>query len=187
MTKEEYIANKAKDIAQKALEKARNRTTLTFPIVGYTIQEDPKEIQLRDAKMRFDQLEDSIKQGKNLPLDSWDRLATYGDNYYKLKQDKQTNHWQHTRTPKYGFNCIWTVTSDYNRPVSGNYTFKERHKDKGFKRIPVDSILPGDIVQFGLTHAMMANTPYTKNINDMRYNGSNGSQIRIDSKYPANS
>jgi hypothetical protein len=92
MTKEEYIANKAKDIAQKALEKARNRTALTFPIVGYTIQEDPREIQLRDAKMRFDQLEDSIKQGKNLPLDSWDRLATYGDSYYKLKQDKQTNH-----------------------------------------------------------------------------------------------
>lgn len=210
-TEDEYIAQKSREVRDLALSKARNRKTLESPIIGY---EDPVEVY----RNRISALQEDLRPWEDNLLKAEAELkemASSGE--FNSVIDRKTAHVQALRDvvndkrlnlnraykmypegkdpiPCYGANCIYTVTKDYGRPVSGNMTFMENHEEKGFKKIPVDSIKPGDLVQFGRDvprHAMMANTAYTEDVNNMRYNGSNGEAgkdaIRINSKYPVDS
>ena len=100
----------------------------------------------------------------------------------------------------HGFGCLATVMDDYGKTETWNERFAKNPRVMGFVEINDSDILPGDIVQFGssyqdfqtgesgidFNHAMMANTPYNKDISKMRYNGSNGGDtVRINSKYPS--
>ena len=194
-TRDAYITNRATEVINTALDKARNRTALSSPIIGYErISQDyinTAEKELNRNKSKLYQLRQELDASPNdasLNTRYKDIVAVVAD---QEKQFKQLNYYfkNNIARPLTGANCIWTITGDYNRPVSGNETFKVNHTQKGFKQIPVTEIKEGDIVQFanavGSNHAMMANTPYTNNPRDMRYNGSNGADgIRINAKYP---
>ena len=195
-TRDEYITSRASEVINTALDKARNRTALSSPIIGYErISQDyinTAEKELNRNKSKLYQLRQELDASPNdasLNTRYKDIVAVVAD---QEKQFKQLNYYfkNNIARPLTGANCIWTITGDYNRPVSGNETFKVNHTQKGFKQIPVTEIKEGDIVQFardglGPNHAMMANTAYTTNPRDMRYNGSNGDYgIRINAKYP---
>ena len=71
--------------------------------------------------------------------------------------------------------CIYTATDNYGKPyrISGNKSFYANPEKYGFKRVSVDEVLPGDIVQTkDLTHSMTFNR-YDEE-GEARYNYSRG-------------
>lgn len=210
-TEDEYIAQKADSVRLAALNKARNRTELTAPIIRYIeAEENLSNLSAyrstvsdlaHKALLRLRQAEEKLansKFGSQEYLKAYREKESASDLYHEQSLSANRAYKYpygiRDRVAEHGASCIYTVTGDYNKPVSGNCTFKENANKYGFKKIDNKDIKPGDIVQFGKDapgHAMMANTAYTEDVNNMRYNGSSGGDeedaIRINSKYPAGS
>lgn len=203
-TVDEYMAQKADSVRMAALNKARNRTELTAPIELVKVDQHAEILDRRKAlredviswlelaQWRMDKVKNasSLEEGKSAlkyAKMAFDRAKEAALEHKSLNTLPESRYRVDTCR---GANCIYTVTGDYNRPVSGNYTFRENANKYGFKKIENKDIKPGDIVQFGgarPVHALMANTPYSENRADMRYNGSSGGEsednIRINATY----
>lgn len=203
-TEDEYIAKQAQNKINKALHNARNAEDVPELWVEKnanmktidTFHYDNAKKELEDAKKELQKLSLRALQTNIYGQETFDNemrryelrskipeLETTVRNYQKLCEQGLVP----------GFTCINTVTGYYDRPETWNVRFAKQHEQKGFKKIPYSEIAPGDIVQFknsdnNPTHALMANTAYTPNSSDMRYNGSNGQSgkeaLRINAKYP---
>lgn len=203
-TEDEYIAKQAQNKINKALHNARSAEDVPELWVeknanmktSDTFHYDNAKKKLEDAKKELQKLSLRALQTNIYGQETFDNemrryelrskipeLETTVRNYQKLCEQGLVP----------GFTCINTVTGYYDRPETWNVRFAKQHEQKGFKKIPYSEIAPGDIVQFknsdnNPTHALMANTAYTPNSSDMRYNGSNGQSgkeaLRINAKYP---
>ena len=203
-TEDEYIAKQAQNKINKALHNARSAEDVPELWIeknanmktSDNFRYDNAKKELEDAKKELQKLSLRALQTNIYGPETFDNemrryelrskipeLETTVRNYQKLCDQDLVP----------GFTCINTVTSYYDRPETWNVRFAKQHEQKGFKKIPYSEIAPGDIVQFknsdnNPTHALMANTAYTPNSSDMRYNGSNGQSgkeaLRINAKYP---
>lgn len=206
-TEDEYIAQKADSVRMAALNKARNRTELTAPITRYREAEENLSnlsahrstvsalahsalLRLRKAEEKLANLKFGSQEYFKALREKEHASDLYHEQSLSANRAYKYPYGIRDRVAERGANCIYTVTGDYNRPVSGNCTFKENANKYGFQKIENKDIKPGDIVQFGGAqpdHALMANTPYSENRADMRYNGSSGGDdegsIRINATY----
>lgn len=197
-TEDEYIAYKADSVKQAALNKARNRTKLTAPILGWkTVTKEELEFsqdELANINTEISEAQSRLEKNPN------DYSAKNSLEYYRSIQKEAEKRYKqdsvayatNTKIPRLGANCIYTVSGDYGRPVAGNETFRAMCQNLGFAKIPFEQTQPGDLVQFegggGVPrHALMANTHYNKDTKQMRYNGSSGgtseNSIRINRRY----
>jgi GH24 family phage-related lysozyme (muramidase) len=209
-TEDEYIAQRAKEKIQEALTHARNRKETIQPYIEKSQKYKEDELEkLQMFESELDRLYEKadLTSKMNLSYNEFGvpkitkvidpniqerihRLQGYINNY-KIECSKSHTH---------GPGCLATVMDDYGKTETWNERFAKNPRAVGFVEINDSDILPGDIVQFGSSyqdfqtgesgidfrHAMMANTPYNKDISKMRYNGSDGGNgVRINSKYPS--
>ena len=183
-TQEEYIAQQIAAKRAAALDKSRNRTESTIPLVERKLS--PEEINFRNriGYAKINQLQDELiqsidnKQAANI----------------KKEIDKELANLKKTTTLCQGASCIYTATDNYGKQyrVSGNQTFAANPSKYGFKEVSNDSIQPSDIVQF-----VDRNVPYHAVIYDSKddkgenlYNYSDGGygakNIKIKKHMPGN-
>lgn len=185
----------------EALERSRTRTHGVLPTVNGRpnplSREQWEQLRVQELNKVKEEL-DELKGNKHSPL-FYNALLTEGDFHpietreARLKQLEEAVY-PLTINGEIGPGCLYTATSNYGGKYgyASNPDFESRPASvTGFKRVPTDSVQPGDIVirhdDNGGRHAMVFDS---KDANgNWLYNHSNGgaevSDYRHLGKYPS--
>lgn len=200
---EAYIAKKAEETRLAALKKSRALTEPVVPLV-------PNPLPREDFEKSQEDIQKFVRK-KTQSLESEGRVRTIpslssqlkGKTYYADEGAegfiKEVNNPKGIyKSGEYqplvpGQSCMSTASGVYCKSVTGNQTFAANPAKYGFKRIPNDEVLPGDIVQVIAPesnipkHAMIYDS--VGKDNEPRYNYSSGGKDKTSivrrGKYPA--
>ena len=209
LSREDFYKQKQQEAIQAARLKQQSRTTHLSPIQAKT--EEDKELDKDIVKRIQNRIQKRIEA--ELPSYSDYTRPTFQSFVKKYAQLQKRNssridedleyyterlksaEEEASKCTKEGFGCIYQALDNYGKVETSNYNFMQFPEKYGFKSIPVEKILPGDLVQFTddngyPVHMLMAETPYN-NTNEnyegehMRYSGNAGHELRNNAKFQA--
>ena len=144
MTLEEFLQVKADSTRNAAFEKSRNRKTgIKIP---YKASKEYLKHLLFDIATRRE-IADSNFIGPSIKRIEVVKNGTDNIDYYRRKYYNSLE--EYNNRCNYGDNCIGTSTDNYpeDSRTNVNIDFKNNHQLYGFKQIPFEEVLQGDIVQ----------------------------------------
>ena len=217
LSKEEFFKQKQAEAIQAARDKQAARTTYLSPIQAKTeddiiLDQNAIKYVLENKQKLLKEIFPSYSSAITEPPRSlhkaFGHFRANRRNYPPFKEKLEPSlqermeeldqrlhrvYAEAEKCTKEGYGCIYQSMDNYGKEETNNVTFMQDPSKYGFRTIPVDSIKPGDVVQFtdeGVPyHMMMAETPFN-NTNEeyegqhMRYSGNQGHELRQNTRYP---